>query len=331
MMKEILKKVFISSICLFSILLLAGCSNTKQKSKLVVGIVQIQEHSSLNTIRQATINQLKSQAKKRNLDIDIVYKNAQGNQSNLNTICKQFSQNKVDVIVAIATPSAQAAAQYAKDIPVVFAAVSDPIGAGLVKDLTKPDKNITGTSDEVQVDQIMDLALEMYPETKTVGLLYNSGEANSVSNIKRVKEYLETNSISYVEGTVTNTSEVQTATQVLANKCDIIFTPNDNTVASAMEVVAQTTKQLKIPCFVGADSMVGDGGLATVGINYKQLGKETGTMVIKVLKGTAVADIPVKVFKKDLSIYINKTTAAKIGYTNLSQLENKYKNIEYMN
>ena len=151
-------------------------------------------------------------------------------------------------------------------IPVVFAAVSDPIGAGLVTDLNKPDKNITGTSDEIQVDLILEKALQINPSLKRLGVIYNKGEANSVTNINKAKEFASKNNIQIIEATITSVNEVQSAIQVLTTKCDAIFAPNDNTVASAMNVVGNACVKAKIPLYVGADSMVLDGGFLSVGI-----------------------------------------------------------------
>ena len=219
----------------------------------------------------------------------------------------------MDAVVAIATPAAQAVAKLANKTPIIFSAVSDPVGAKLTSSLEKPDKNMTGTSDEVQVNQIIDKALEVQPDMKTIGLLYNKGETNSVTNIKNVKAYLDKKGIKSEEATVASVNEVQSAVNALASKCDAIFSPNDNTVASAMSVAGATAAKAKIPYYVGADSMVKDGGLLTVGIDYEELGKETARMTDKVLKGKKVADLPVKVYKSNLNIYVNKKTVEQDG------------------
>lgn len=313
-----MKKLVCLSLSFVFMFSLVACGNDEKKedSSFKVGIVQIVEHPSLDTIREATIAQLE----KEDPNIEIIYKNAGGDQSALPTICQQLKDDGVDVIVAIATPSAQAAANFSEDIPVVFSAISDPIGAGLLKDLEHPEGNITGTSDEIQVDLILDLAKEMYPEAKSIGYLYNSGEANSVSNLKKVEAYAKEHNLAVVTGPFTTTGEIQTATQMLLDKADILFAPNDNSVASAMDIVSSLAIEAKKPLFVGADSMVGDGGLATIGINYEDLGTETANMVIQILKGTSPSDIPVKVFKEDLSVYLNTTVAKKIGFDGIDAL-----------
>lgn len=306
------------------VLSVAGCGTTQPQGNSSntanssapkkVGIIQIVEHPSLNTIRESIIEELAVQGYKDGENITIDYQNAQNDQSNLKTIAQKFVNNKYDLIIAIATPSAQAVVSETKDIPVIFSAATDPVGSGLVKDMNNPGGNVTGTSDRVSAEKIMELAQRITPNIKTVGSLYNTSETNSVSVIDNLKEYAQKNNITVVNATVTNSSEVQQAMNSLAGKVDAIFSPIDNTIASAMPLVAQTANKAKIPVYVGADSMVKDGGLATYGINYKVLGKETATMAVEVLKGKKAGDIPVKTMT-DMDIYINKNTANAIGIT----------------
>lgn len=291
-----------------------GSNNSKADDKKKVGIVQIVEHPSLNTIKDSFINELAAKGFKNGENITIDYQNAQGDQTNLKTIAQKFVKNKYDLIVAIATPSAQAVVSETKEIPIVFSAATDPLGSGLVTSLEKPAGNVTGTSDAVSAEKIMELAKQITPDMKTVGALYNSSETNSVSVIKNLKEYANKNNLKVVEATVMNSSEVQQAVNSLIGKADVIFSPIDNTIASAMPLVAQTANKAKIPVYVGADSMVKDGGLATYGINYSILGKETAAMAADILNGKKAGDIPVKTMT-DMDIYLNKKTADTIGIT----------------
>lgn len=283
-------------------------------SQKKVGIVQIVEHPSLNTIRESFIEQLREEGYEDGKNILIDYQNAQNDQSNLKTICQKFANNQYDLIVAIATPSAQAAVGETRDIPVLFSACTDPIGTGLVTNMEKPGGNVTGTSDAVSAERIMELANRITPGIKKIGALYNSSEPNSISVIGNLKEYAQKNGLTVVEATVTNSSEVQQAAQSLVGKVDAIFSPIDNTIASAMPVVTQVANQGKVPVYVGADSMVKDGGLATYGINYIVLGKETGKMAGDILKGKNPGEIPVKTMT-DMDIYVNQDTAEAIGIT----------------
>lgn len=308
---------------------LTGCGNDKageaaatNKADIKIGVAQIVEHTSLNTIRDSFKEEMiRLGYSESNLD----FQNAANDTSNLNSIMQKFAGDKKDAIVAIATPTAQAAANFAKDTPIVFSAVSDPIGAGLLTDLNKPDKGITGTSDEIQVDQILDLALTIKPEIKTLGFMYNASEANSVSNLAKVKAYCEAKGITVVESAVTSISDVQTNAQVLVGKVDAVFAPNDNTVASAMSALASVANKANVPVFVGADSMVQDGGFASVGIDYTDLGKETARMVDEIISGKSASDIPVKVFKEDLNVYVNESVLNTLGITLPDSVKNNEK------
>lgn len=277
-----------------------------------IGLIQLMEHPSLDEIRTAIEAQLDTELGAGQYEYD--YQNAQGDTSTIANICQKFVAADVDLIIAIATPAAQGAAAAVKgtEIPVIFSAVTDPVAAGLVADLEKPDANITGTSDAIPVSKIFDLAAELTPDVQSYGLIYNTSEINSVSVIEETKAYLEEKGIAYTESPVTATGEVQTAAQNLLNKCDAVFAPIDNTVASAMPVLASEAIKAQKPVYVAADSMVNDGGLATVGINYTNLGTQTAAMAVKVLGGTAVADIPVEVLK-DNAVVVNAETAEAIG------------------
>jgi len=290
----------------------AGNGNSGEKKK--IGIVQIMEHPSLNTIRESFIEELEKKGFKDGDNITIDYQNAQDDQTNLKTICQKFSNNNYDLIVAIATPSAQAAVGETDEIPVLFSACTDPISAGLVNSMEKPGGNVTGTSDKVSAEKIMELAVRITPDIKKIGALYNSSEINSISVINDLKKYAQDNGMTVIEATVTNTAEVQQAVQSLVGKVDAVFSPIDNTIASAMPVVADVTKKAQLPVYVGADSMVEDGGLATYGINYTVLGQETAHMAVEILNGKNPGEIPVRTIE-DVQVYINKATADAIGVT----------------
>lgn len=293
---------------------LSGCTSAQGDDIKKVSVVQIVSHPSLDTIRDSFSDEMEQLGYTEG-EIELEYYDAGNDTSTLDSILSTASGDGSDVIVAIATPTAQSAARYAEEIPIVFAAVSDPIGAGLTSSLEEPDKNITGTMDDIQVDQILEAALEIDPDMQRLGVIYNASEANSVTNIEKAKTFCEENGIELQEVTVTSTNDVQQAVTTLAGSCDAIFSPNDNTVASAMSAAAQAALEAGIPYYVGADSMVSDGGFLTVGINYEELGRETARMVDQVLQGTDVADIPIVQFKTDLSIYVNASTMEALGRT----------------
>lgn len=277
-----------------------------------IGIIQLVEHPSLNTIYEGIIASLAEEGFVDGQTVTIDYQNAQNDPTNQQTICQKFVENDYDLIVAIATPAAQSAAGRTKDIPIVFSAVTDPIEAGLVADLNNPGGNVTGTSDAVSASAIMDLAREIQPDLKTIGALYNTGETNSMSVIRDLKAYAEENGIEVIEATVTNSSEVQQAVTSLMGRVDAVFSPIDNTVATAMPLVAKTAIDSGTPVYVGADSMVQDGGLATCGVNYTMLGDETGKIAARILNGENPADIPV-VTMNDFAVYLNEDTAEALG------------------
>lgn len=282
--------------------------------QVTVGLIQLVEHPSLDEIRTAITARLEEKAAENGLDIQVNYQNAQNDTSTINTICQQFVANGVDVIIAIATPAAQGAAAAAQNsgIPVVFSAVTDPVAAGLVENMDAPEGNITGTSDAIPVEKIFALAQELTPEVESFGLIYNTSEDNSLSVIAQVKEYLDGKGVPYTEGAVTSAADVQTSARNLLGRCDAVFAPIDNTVASAMGVLADEAIQAKKPVYVAADSMVADGGLATVGVNYTNLGSQTADMALKILTGTPVQEVPVEVLR-DNAVVVNPDTAAAIG------------------
>lgn len=296
---------------LFAMSLLTACSGSGDMVK--IGVVQRMDHPSLNTIRDFFTAQMEELGYKDGENCKIEYKSAGGDATTENSIIQTFAGDEKDLIIAISTPSAQAAASVSDQIPVVFSAVSYPIEAGLVESMEQPGGNITGTSDEIQVSLILDLALQYNPNLKKLGILYNTSEANSVTNLNKTKEFCEEHGIELIEKTVTSTNEIASAAQILCSQVEAVFAPNDNTVATGMAALANAAIEAKIPVYTGADSMVNDGGFATIGINYEQLGRETANMADQILKGTKAGDIPVKVFKDNLETIYNEETAAAIG------------------
>ena len=238
--------------------------------------------------------------------VEVVYKNAQGDPTAIRTIAEQFAAQGVDVIVPIATGAAQGAAAAAQNVPIVFSAVADPVAAGLVDAFDRTTGNITGVSNGIDVAKIFALADELTPGIGTYGFVYNEGEVNSQSIIEKAKAFLDARGLAYEEVTVASSGEVQQAARgVIAKGVDALFIPNDNTVASALPVLAQEAIAAGLPVYPTADSMVRDGGLATVG-------GQTADMVCRVLEGTPIADIPVELVNES-SVVVNGDTAAALG------------------
>ena len=293
-----------------------------------IGVIQLVEHKSLDIIYNSFKDELKNLGYVDGENVKITFQNAQGDMSNITSIVQGFEGDKQDVVVGIATPVAQGAMSLTKTTPVVFSAVTDPIGAGVLTDMNAPDKGMTGTSDAVQIDKIMDLALEITPNVKKVGFIYNPGEDNSVTNLGLLEKYVKEKNLELETVSISTSADLQTAAASLFEKVDMIFVSNDNTVAEAMPILTSEAIKAKKPVYVGADSMVMDGGLATVGIDYTDLGKETAKMVDEILKGKPVNEIPVKVFKDDLFIYVNTDTAKALGIEIPDSIKNDKKFVE---
>lgn len=287
-----------------------GTGDVEKSEKFRIGIVQAQNHPSLDEIREYIIIGLEELGMKDK--VEIIYKDAQSDPSNVNTIINQFVGEKVDMIIPIATGAAQTALAATKDIPIVFAAASYPVEAGLVKDMNVTDQNITGVSDAIGVEEIFELSQDLTPDVKTYGFIYNPGEVNSVSSIQRAKDYCDANGMKYIEANIANSGELLQAAQSLTSKVDAIFVPNDNTVALAMPMLSQEAINAEIPVYTGADSLIKDGGFATVGIDYKVLGRQVAEMAARILEGETIAENPVEVINKYTNM-INITTAKSLG------------------
>lgn len=284
---------------------LASCATSNGKK---IALIQLGTHTSLNEISGAIQSKIKASSQ-----YEIVYKNAEFSLDVASQIVSSL-KDQVDLAIAIATPIAQACYNgFSDDTPIVFAAVSDPVGAGLVKNIKAPEGNITGTSDAIQVDSILDKARLIDPTLDELGFIYNPAEANSVSNKDKIQAYCSKNNIAFNAVSISNAGEMKEISTSLINRVDAIFVTDDNTVASAMSVLGESCRKAKKPCYVGADSMVKDGGMLSIGINYKTLGEKTAEMALEILGGKAIKDVPVKVFDEDLNLYLNKAYAEEIG------------------
>lgn len=280
---------------------------------LKIGILQLIEHNALDAAREGFVQALADNGLVDGETIVIDYQNAQGDPSNLSTMSQRFVNNDSDLVLAIATGAAQSMASNTTEIPILFTAVTDPVDAGLVVSNEAPGGNVSGTNDMSPIAQQIDLMLQLKPETKTVGLLYNSSEDNSVLQIDIVKDVLEEKGIAWVEQTVTNSSDVQQAAQSVVPKVDAVYLPTDNVIASAIPIVAQVANDAKVPVICGEENMVTGGGLATLGLNYYNLGYQTGEMAVRILVGGAdISTMPVE-SQTDFNYVINGETAAAIG------------------
>lgn len=311
------------AVLILSALLIAagtGCAGSEQADSpsgeekvFNVGIVQYMDHVALDSARQGLVDALNDNGYIDGENITIDLQNAQGDQSNLSTISDRFVSNQVDLVLAIATPATQAVAGKTSEIPILGTAVTDYVAARLVDSNDAPGGNVSGTTDMNPIKEQIDLLVKLVPDAKTVGVLYTSSEDNSILQAGIAKEAIEKLGLSYVEVTVTNSNDVQQATQSIVGQCDAIYIPTDNVFASAMPVVHGVTSVSKTPVVCGESGMVDNGGLATLGINYYDLGYQTGLMGVKILKGEAdPATMPIE-SAAGFDFAINGTVAEEIG------------------
>ena len=231
------------------------------------------------------------------------------------SIAQKFLNDKVDLVLAIATPAAQAAANVIKEIPILITAVTDPETSMLVATNKNPGGNVTGTSDLTPVRQQLELLKRLVPDAQKVAVLYSAGETNSVFQYNLAAAAGPELDLEIIDSAITNLSDVQSVVTSLIGKCDAIYIPTDNNLASAMATVTLVTEPAKLPVIVGEEGMVQNGGLATVGLNYYNLGYQTGQMAVKVLKGEAKpADMPIE-YLENVSVSINEEQAGLFGIT----------------
>jgi len=258
---------------------------------------------------------LASKGYKENINIIFDRQNAQADQSNLQTIAQRFVNNKVDLICAIATPAAQTMANATQTIPIVGTAITDYKEAKLVKSDAQPGTNVTGTTDLNPVKEQIDLLLKIVPKTHILGFIYTSSEVNSQLQVAIAKKYAEAKGIKTVEATVSNVNDIQQAAQSLVGKCDAIYVPTDNVLASAMPTLAKVTNEAGIPVFCGEGGMTKAGGVATLGIDYYQLGFQTGVMAADILSGKSKpADMAIQA-QKGFKIIVNEEQVKKLKLT----------------
>lgn len=279
-----------------------------------VAVTAIVEHPALDAVRDGIKKGLADLGYAEGADVVFSYETAQGNPATAAQIARQFVGEAPDVIVAISTPSAQAAAAATTDIPIVFSAVTDPLAAGLVASIEAPGGNITGVSDMAPIGDHIALIQEITPGVKRLGVLYNPGEANSVSSLASVRQEANAVGIVVVDGPATKSAEVQAAARSLVGKVDAIYVPTDNTIVSALESAVGVANEAKLPLYAADTDSVARGALAAVGFNYFDVGVQTAALVDQVLKGNDPGSIAV-VFASGTDLQVNKATADLIGVT----------------
>ncbi len=303
---------------------LAGCgtqnsagsqSNANESEKVYkVGLVQYADHPSLDNCREGFIQGLEAEGIVEGTNLEITSKSAQGDDALDTQIAQSFVNAKMDLVCGIATPSAMALynACYEKNIPVIFNAVSDPVAANLAKSKTEAMPGITGVSDELPVTEQLKLIREIMPDAKKIGIIYTTSEANSVSTIETYKEQAGEYGFEIVERGISNAAEIPQAADVILGEVDCITNLTDNTVVDNLPVVLEKANAANIPVFGSEEEQVGNGCIASAGIDYIELGKIAGEMAAKVLKGEDIANMPYKTITES-KVTVNEQVASKLG------------------
>jgi len=317
-LKKKVLRLLSSSTCLILVLALAlplvsGCGRAEYK----IGITQIVTHPALDANRQGFIDQMAEEGFIEGENVEYDYSNPEGDMTLAASIAQKFVSEKVDLILSIATPTTQACVEAAEDtdIPVIFGAMTDPVAAGVVDSWDKPGRNVTGISDWADVGTQVKLVTDIVPGVKRLGTIYNAGEVNSVVQVEELKKAAPGLGITdIVEATVATTADVMAAVQSLVGRVDAIWIPTDNTVVSAFEAVVKVCEDKKIPLFAADTATVERGAIGTPGIDYYFLGRESGKVAARVLRGEKPADIPVK--KCEMTdLYLNPSAAKRMGVT----------------
>lgn len=320
--RKLLAPLLVVGILLTSLISLHQLKANKKKDVFRIGISQFITHQSLDATREGFVDELVKQGYVEGKNIEIDLQNAQGEQRNLKTISQQLAESS-DVVLAIATPSAQSLANTTQTTSVIFSAVTDPVSAKLVESREHPGGNVTGTSDQSSdaISTQINLIKKVLPKAKTIGILYTQSEPNSVVQKDEAKRLLEEKGFTVVEKTILDSNNVKAAAESLMAEVDMVFVPTDNIISSTMETVKQVSIKHKVPVFGGSTEMIAVGGLYNYGTNYEELGRQTARMLIRVLKGEKPENIAVELPEK-LELHTNQEMADALGI-DISKLEGK--------
>jgi len=288
-----------------------------------IGVIQIADHIALERARKG----FEDEIKKKSPDVEIISKNANGDLSVVPSIIKSFKDKDVDLIYAIATPAAQGAKNGVKDIPIIFNAVTDPESADLVKNLEEPEENVTGVSDYFSIKAQLEEIISIFPDIKTVGVMFSTNEANSKFQVEELKKAAIEFDLDVAEVGVNNINDVSTAIKALEPKMDIFMAITDNTVSSASTIIAESLKTAKIPSFASEEGPVENGILMSAGVDYLDLGKKAAEMANEVIDGKKVSEVPV-LFSTDTRKVVNKKTAEALGLDDDNNLMDDAKVVE---
>lgn len=300
-MKKRIILVILALVAVLSIVFLwnrNNSSNSENERLYHIGISQLMTNPGVDAIRDGFLNEMSTLGYKEGVNIKYTIKNSQGDNAVGQSIAKSFVQEKCDMIFGITTPTVQICAQEIKgtSIPLVFGAVTDPVTAGLVSSLEKPGGNITGTSDKWPTAAQFDLLLQLIPNVKRIGVVYNPGETNSEDNMVEVEKVCASKNLQLVKVSVSNTSEVYAAAQSLVGKIDAFYVSADNTIVTAMDAVVKVSEKNKIPLLPGVSSNIEQGGFGTLGPDYFDIGVEAAKIADRIIKGEKPGDIPVSTY-----------------------------------
>jgi putative tryptophan/tyrosine transport system substrate-binding protein len=301
-----------------------------QAEPVTIGISQIVEHPALEEVRAGIEAALESSDLKQGEDYRLIFKNAQANMATNVQIAQQLSGMNPAILVGISTPSAQALATVTRisKTPVIFAAVTDPVAAKLVENLTAPGGNITGVSDYPPLDQQIELIQKLFPMAKRIGIVFNPAEVNSVHLVEEFRKKAENTGFSVQTQAAVKSTEVLIAAKNLIGQVDILYIPQDNTVVSAIDGLIQLQFQHDIPLIASDESLVRKGVLAGVGASYFKSGQQVGALIIRLLKGEKPGDIPVE-FPKEPEFCLNEKTARKLSIMLTDNLKSTFRIVNF--
>ncbi len=289
-------------------------NSTNSTEKVKIGVLQFVTHDSLDEIYKGIKAGLEEGGYTTTENLSIDFMNAEGDQSQVQTMSKKLVDNGNELLIGIATPAAQGLANATTELPIIMGAVTDPVGANLVTDLKNPGGNITGVSDQTPVADTVSLIKEITPDAKTIGVLYSSNEDNSKFQVAEFKAAAEEAGYTVLEYAVASSNELASTVEVASSKVDALFTPVDNTVASAFSTVVSVANKSKTPIFTSVEDMVEGGGIASVTLSQYDLGVATGKMTAKILDGANPADTPVQIFNEG-TVVVNQKVAKELGIT----------------
>lgn len=320
---------------LLSASILGGCASpqataaqnpAKEEKKIRIGITQIVEHPALDASRQGFIDALKGKGFEDGKNVEVDFQNAQGDQATAQTIASKFVSDKVDLIFAIATPTAQAAYNATKDIPILITAVTDPVAAGLAKSLEDSGTNVTGTSDNVPLETQFDLLKKLVPNAKKVGILYNTSESNSEIQVESAKAAAPGFGLEILPVGIANINDIPQSLNSLFGNMDVLYVPTDNMVVSSMPIIADLCFKNNVPIIGSEKGQVEQGALATTGIDYYKLGFQTGEAAVDVINGKKPSEISIKTLN-EMQLVINTDAAKKLNIAVPAEISDKAEKI----